>query len=409
MDYKSLKDIYTEAVNGKMVPPLPRQAVRLLIKEEDDSVKVYKQEQDDPATLEGEVDKEYYNDVISPAINRGGDYKLSKIVKERLVDAHCYTDKNYNMLVDFFQAQNITITEGLFTDCQRIFLSKINANENSFQFMDVLAEALNANGQSIDGRTLAGYDKVTELYDMLATDKPASADRSQNAGPGEVFIAFFTKGKKLSFKGSEKTEEEAKGDIEVGGLRMELKGVDGRLKVPNLSYDLSPEKGFKDLIKKGPLEQIRYIALGSHSSAAQIFKPFEKEVISLVSDRPTLETRQDWTLARDIGGYITFKIYAEQNRLNAFLIVDKYSGGGLVCIPVKYNPGNTLTDIKNNIKGRFYLQLDRKGAKVKIGKRPETPSQSTPAVEPVPQSAVMSPPLAPTTQEQPEIDNATLS
>ena len=64
MDYKSLKDIYTEAVNGKMVPPLPRQAVRLLIKEEDDSVKVYKQEQDDPATLEGEVDKEYYNDVI---------------------------------------------------------------------------------------------------------------------------------------------------------------------------------------------------------------------------------------------------------------------------------------------------------------------------------------------------------
>lgn len=411
MEYKSLKDVYTESVNGKVVPPIPRQAVRLLIKEEDDAVKVYKQEQDDPATLEGEVDKDYYDDVISPAINRGGDYKLSKIVKERLKDAGCYTERNYNLLIDFFQKLNITLTENLFTNCQRIFLDKINANEDSFLFINVVAEALNADGQGIDFRSLASYEGITELYDMLPTDRPASADRSLNAGPGEVFIAFFAKGKKLSFKAG-KDQEEAKGDIEVGGVKMELKGIDGRLKVPNLSYDLSPEKGFKSLVKKGPLEQIRYIALGSHASAADTFRPFQDQVRQLLPIESegglsrVLRTREDWTLARDIGGYITFKLYADQNRLGVFLIVDKYSPG-LVCIPVKYAPGNTLTDIKNNIRGRFYLQLDRKGAKVKIGKRPEAATEAPPP-EPV---AIPSPEPAISPQATPsqqEVSNATV-
>jgi len=393
--YKSLKEIYSENVVGKPVPPLPRQSVRLFIKEEDDAIKVYKQEADDPATLEGEVDKEYYDDVISPAITRGGNYQLAKIVKDRLINAGCYTARNYNLLVDFLQTLNITLTEEIFKECERLFLSRLN--QPFISFITVLAEALNANGQNITAQSIASYPEITELYDLLATDKAPRKDQSKNVGPGEVFIAFFANGRKLSSKDEpSSSEEDSKGDIMVGGIKLELKSIDGRLGIKESGIYYKKPKEYFITAPDTLLEKIKYLAFGDYKYADNAFKPFESEVNSIVGDRTSLSFEE----GRDIAGAIILKIYCNKNRLNWFLVVDKRTSY-LNCVPAQITDNESISEILNKMKNRFYILPANDGAKVLIGKRkssdgiakatktkqrkiPETPASSTTTSAPIP-------------------------
>lgn len=362
MPYKSLKDVYSENVVGKSVPPLPRQSVRLFIKEEDDAVKVFKQEADDPATLEGEVDREYYDDVISPAITRGGNYQLAKIVKERLINAGCYTNRNYNLFIDFLQNLNITLTDNVFIECEKLFLSKIN--ESFISFVAVLAEALKVNGQNITAENIASYPGITELYDLLATDKAPRKDQSKNAGPGEVFIAFFANGRKLSSKDEpSSSEEDSKGDIMIGGIKLELKAVNGRLGIKESGVYYKQPKAYFVTSTDTLLEKIKYLTFGDNKFADDAFKPFEAEVNSIVGNKTSLTFDE----GRDIAGAIILKIYCSKNRLNWFLVVDKRTSY-LNCIPSRITGSETILEILNKMKGRFYVLPSNDDAKVLIGK-----------------------------------------
>lgn len=359
MSYKSLKDIYSENVVGKPVPPLPRQSVRLFIKEEDDAIKVYKQEADDPATLEGEVDKEYYDDVISPAISRGGNAQLAKIVKQRLIDAGCFTNRNYNLLVDFAQTLNITLTEKIFKDCEALFVSSIN--QQSFTFVSLLSKVLQENGQTVTPEQIASYTTIRDLINMRATEKTTSEERSGNAGPGEVFIAFFANGKKLYY-GEKVMDEENKGDIEVGGMRMELKGIEGRLKINSSLYPIPPVTYFKTS-NETCVEKIKYLAFGQIGQDQKDFEQFREEVEGMLAGKETLAFKE----ARDIAGCITFKIYCMRNRLSYFVVFNqKHNQMGCMSIPV--NNEDSLQTISSKIRGKFYLAPSNKeGHSLQLG------------------------------------------
>jgi len=403
VSYKSLKEVYSENVVGKPVPPLPRQSVRLFIKEEDEAIKVYKQEADDPATLEGEVDKEYYDDVISPAITRGGNYQLAKIVKERLMNTGCYTNRNYNLLVDFLQTLNITLTEEIFKECERLFLSRLN--QPFISFITVLAEALNANGQNITAQSIASYPEITELYDLLATDKAPRKDQSKNAGPGEVFIAFFANGKKLSSRDeASSSEETSKGDIMIGGVKLELKALDGRLGIKESGVYYKRPKEYFVTAPDTLLNKIKYLAFGDYKYAEDAFKPFESEVNSIIGDRTSLSFEE----GRNIAGAIILKIYCNKNRLNWFLVVDKRTSY-LNCVPAQITDNESISEILNKMKNRFYVLPANGGAKVLIGKSkssdgiakaakpkqgkiPGTPASSTVVPAPIPAVAQVSQP-----------------
>lgn len=359
MSYKSLKQIYSENVVGKPVPPLPRQSVRLFIKEEDDAVKVYKQEADDPATLEGEVDKEYYNDVISPAITRGGNSQLAKIVKQRLTEAGCYTDRNYNLLIDFLQSLNITLTEKIFKDCESMFVSSMN--QASFTFVSLLSKVLQTNGQSITPEMIMSYSGIIDLKNMRATEKTTSEERSGNAGPGEVFIAFFTNGKKLYY-GKKEMSEENKGDIEIGGMRMELKGIEGRLKINSSQYPIPPVTYFKTH-KDTCVEKIKYLAFGLIGQEQKDFEPFRSEVEDMIANKDSLSFKE----ARNIAGCITFKVYCMRNRLSYFVVFNqKHNQMG--CMPISFNSSDSLQTIQSKIRGKFYLAPHNKdGHSLELG------------------------------------------
>ena len=403
MSYKSLKEIYSENVVGKPVPPLPRQSVRLFIKEEDEAIKVYKQEADDPATLEGEVDREYYDDVISPAITRGGNAQLAKIIKQRLNDAGCFTTRNYNLLLDFTQSLNITLTEKIFNDCESLFISSLN--QSYFTFVSVLAQALQSNGQSITTQMIIGYPNLGDLKRMLATEKTSSEDRSGNAGPGEVFIAFFTNGKKLYF-GKKVEDEKNKGDIEVGGIRMELKGIEGRLKINSSSYPIPPTAYFNDP-NNTPVDIIKYLAFGQVGKDTKDFEPFKQEVENLIAGKDL-----SWKEARNIASCIAFKVYCLQNRLSYFIAFNqKHNDMG--CMPIQVNPGDSLKNIQSKISGKFYLapsnkeghslELDRSGPSSnmpvrKLKKKNADPTQTAASATATPAPA---PAAAQVSQSQP--------
>jgi len=398
VSYKSLKEIYSENVVGKPVPPLPRQSVRLFIKEEDEAIKVYKQEADSPATLEGEVDKEYYDDVISPAITRGGNTQLAKIVKQRLNDAGCFTTRNYNLLVDFTQSLNITLTEKIFSDCESLFISSLN--QPYFTFVSVLAQALQSNGQPITTQMIMGYPNLGDLKKMLATEKTSSEDRSGNAGPGEVFIAFFTNGKKLYF-GKKVEDEKNKGDIEVGGIRMELKGIEGRLKINSSSYPIPPTTYFNDP-NNTSMDKIRYLAFGQGGKDTRDFEPFQQEVEGIIAGKDV-----SWKEARNIASCIAFKVYCLQNRLSYFIAFNqKHNDMG--CMPIQVNPEDSLKSIQSKIGGKFYLapsnkeghslELDRSGPSNNMPVRKLKKKNTDPKLTAAPATTTPAPIPAPTVQ-----------
>lgn len=278
--YKSLQDIYLSNSFAKSLPPLPRQTVNLIFEAIADAppptansayVQLFIK---DPSKQEqqfvGNIDVDYFNKIVKPVLSRGaeGAIDVNRLVEKRLSDANI-TKENLIPIFDFIQGTKMQISSENFAKCQSAFKNAI-VSQSPFNIASILSESFNAPLDNISGNT----ESLSTLMDLKA--KAGSADRSNRsgeAGPGEVVIAFFGNGRKLIISSSKTKQQIDRGDVALGELFLEVKGGEGRVyptKEKNATQG-TPGAYYTKNFKENPMNVVKYLTFGDAGLAETRF------------------------------------------------------------------------------------------------------------------------------------------
>jgi hypothetical protein len=272
--YTSLREVYIKSAWGKKLPPLHRQTINWLMEAIADApppapdsayVQLYVK---DPSKNEqqfvGNIEVDYFNKIVKPVLSRGSESAIdtNRLIEKRLKDANITTE-NLNPIFDFIQDTQMKITTENFDKCQGIFKGSIAA-ESIFYISNILSESFNTTVENITNKS----DELLNLMRLRAQGGSAGhGSRSEVSGPGEVVLAFFGNGRKMSIQ-KKKGMPSEKGDVSLGELRIELKGTEARIHpVTEIRYTSehgTAKKGdfFKKNIKTDPKSAIKYIVFG---------------------------------------------------------------------------------------------------------------------------------------------------
>jgi len=279
--YKSLGDIYLQKAFALPVPPLPRQTIKKLFEAIAEApppapdtayVQLYIKDPSKPdQQFIGNIDVDYFNNVLKPVISRGsqGSIDINRLIEKRLKDANITTE-NLNIIFDFIQSTGMKISSENFSRCSMLIKNNL-VSEKSFNIADTLAVGFAANDSNESVEKLsqsikANSGDLLKLMRLKAQESSAFfGERSKVAGPGEVVLSFFGNGKKLVTK-SKGGEQEGKGDIAIGELKIEIKGTEGRIhpatKILYTSQYGTGKKYFDSVVKTDPKSAIKYLVFG---------------------------------------------------------------------------------------------------------------------------------------------------
>jgi hypothetical protein len=345
--YRSLQDIYLNESFAKSLPPLPRQTINWLIEAIADAppaspdsayVQLYVK---DPSKNEqqfiGNIEVDYFNKHVKPVLSRGSEDAIStnRLVAKRLSDANI-TNENFNAIFDFIQSTKMQVTPESFVKCQGVFKSAI-VSQSTFNIAEILSKSFNTPLENITSHTEA----LQKLMQLKVKDAASShANRSKEAGPGEVVIAFFGNGRKLIIS----KEEEGKGDIALGDLYVEVKAGGGRLFKAANSQGTAHGYYIKN-VREAPLNVVKYSALGDNGLKSNEYDDEINKGLAQNIDPRTLATA------------LALRQYQAQHRFAYYTFCDKFTFN---CLGFN-SAGKDLIEISNFYKtniGKNHLGFD---------------------------------------------------
>ena len=318
LPYKNLGELYTETAYHE--PSISRLVSVLL---EDGTVDVISQDTSDPEApaQDYEVDKEYFNNEIKPRLVLGRPDKITvrTIIAKRLLNLNAQNiPTTIDMYQEFIEGLGIVLDD----DKAKKFGSALTGEYTKNTFSNLLKDtyALKADPSS-DDRWQAVFEA-----------KPREGPGGRRApGDGELFISFFSN-----------NERPKTGDVEIKGIKIEVKGLEGRLYAPtgdNLEKLLMPA----DFLLTDPEavlgeQQSEFIVnfiikLAGGGDVREIktlvqlnLKPLYDEIISSRknSNKPllTVSVRATPLLAQIVGAQHLL-LYKKAHEFNNFLIFNK--------------------------------------------------------------------------------------
>ena len=216
LPYKNLGELYVETAYHE--PSISRLVSVLL---EDGTVEVISQDTSSPEApaQDYKVDKDYFNNEIKPrlALGRPEGIEVRNVIKNRLADLNAL---NFEKTTDIYQ--EFIVRMGI----------KLNG-KSAKKFGDALT------GDQVNKNTFSNLLKTT--YDL--EDEPSSTGALWydvfnampdtniygRAGEGELFISFFSD-----------TKRPPTGDVKIEGVKIEVKGLEGRLYKAAVTKDKLP-------------------------------------------------------------------------------------------------------------------------------------------------------------------------
>ena len=311
LPYKNLGELYIETAYHE--PSISR-LVSVLLEDETveappprETVEVISQDTSSPEASAGEytVDKVYFNNEIIPRLELGHPDKITvrTIIAKRLLKLNAQNiATTIDMYQEFIEGLGIVLDD----DKAEKFGSALTGEYTKNTFSDLLKDtyALKADPSS-DDRWQAVFE---------AKPLPIAGGRKQ-PGDGELFISFFSNSKRPPT-----------GDVQIGDVKIEVKGYQGRLYKGLIQRTPLPDKDtFKvypndnkiDFIVKfiinlaggGAYNDIKPIVTGDlNTLATEIYK-------SVTVDKAPLLTR--------IIGAQQLLLYKEEANFNNFLIFNK--------------------------------------------------------------------------------------
>jgi hypothetical protein len=165
----------------------------------------------------GDVVTNYYHDVLVKHVELGSIEKvrIRKLIKERLDSCGGNINQNVDIWQDYINEGNFDLVDEKFLRCENMLLDKIQ-NHDVFSLNELIS---------------AGWNEanINNQYFDQAFETVPEAPLFGRPGASELYLAFFCNG-----------EKPKKGDLNVGGVDIELKGPGGRLyKTPKLVTDFS--------------------------------------------------------------------------------------------------------------------------------------------------------------------------
>ena len=216
LPYKNLGELYIETAYHE--PSISRLVSVLL---EDGTVDVISQDTSDPEApaQDYEVDKEYFNNEIKPRLVLGRPDKITvrTIIAKRLLNLNAQNiPTTIDMYQEFIEGLGIVLDD----DKAKKFGSALTGEYTKNTFSNLLKDtyALKADPSS-DDRWQAVFK---------AKPEPIAGGRKQ-PGDGELFISFFSN-----------NERPLTGDVQIGDVKIEVKGPLGRLYKSLVSKPLEP-------------------------------------------------------------------------------------------------------------------------------------------------------------------------
>ena len=337
LPYKNLGELYIETAYHE--PSISRLVSVLL---EDGTVDVISQDTSDPEApaQDYEVDKEYFNNEIKPRLVLGRPDKITvrTIIAKRLLNLNAQNiPTTIDMYQEFIEGLGIVLDD----DKAKKFGSALTGEYTKNTFSNLLKDtyALKADPSS-DDRWQAVFQ---------AKPEPIAGGRKQ-PGDGELFISFFSK-----------SERPPTGDVQIGDVKIEVKGPLGRLYKSLVSKPLEPV----DFLLADPAavpgkEQSKFIVdfiikLAGGGDAVEIEKLVQFYLLILyneiISSRTGVARNKEFVtvsvkatpLLAQIIGAQQLLLYKNAEKFRNFLIFNNDKTHKFICFMVP----DTLQDILN--------------------------------------------------------------
>jgi len=340
MSWKSLDQVYLQESAGRAVSKLPRQQI---IGEE---VSIYAKQEDKTEHI-GDVSKEYYDGVIKKKVKLGSEenVNLRKEVEKRLENCNGNIDNNAEIWQNYMIEGNFDMSDDNFKSSEDYLLSLITQSK-PFHLKDFVKS------------NWPDADVVNKYYESAFLSIP-KAPVFGRPGAGELYLAYFANG-----------EKPKKGDLNVGGVDIELKGPGGRLfktkKIVDDFSDLQQDYENEDEVLDGIAEFISKMSQTTQYKSmvldlVKLFKDSMLKEYNYFKERGRLRPGNEFTY---VGGLAQLYGYKQIQGFDVFMSFSIQKDGRILFKPVDMRNVNNLIELHNLIsKDTFYkFSINRDGA-----------------------------------------------
>lgn len=340
MSWKSLDQVYLQEAALKKVVKLPRQQII------GEQVSIYAKEEDKTEHI-GNVSREYYDNVLKKRVELGSDenVNLRKEVEERLEKCGGNIDNNADIWQNYMLEGNFAMSDDNFKSSEDYLLSLISQSKPFY-----LTDFIKANWPDAD--------VVNKYYESAFLSIPKTPVFGR-PGAGELYLAYFANG-----------EKPKKGDLNIDGIDIELKGPGGRLfktkKIVNDFSDLQRDYENEDDALDGITEFITKMSQTTQykSMVLELVKMFKDSMLkeySYFKERGKLRPGNEFTY---IGGLAQLYGYKQLQGFDVFMSFSIQKDGRILFKPVDMRNINNLVELHNLIsKDTFYkFSINRDGA-----------------------------------------------
>lgn len=335
----SRKSLEKEAALEKVVK-LPHQRII------GENVSIYVKEKDEIKYV-GDVSKEYYDDVLKKKVELGSEanVNLRKEVEERLEKCNGNIDNNIDIWQNYMLEGNFNMSADNFKSSEDYLLSLISQSKSFY-----LSDFVKTNWPDAD---------VANKYRESAFLSIPKTPVFGRPGAGELFLAYFANG-----------EKPKKGDLNVNGIDIELKGPGGRLfktkKIVDDFSDLQQDCKYEDDILNVVTEFISKASQTTQYKSmildlVKIFKDSMLKEYSYFKERGKLRPGNEFTY---IGGLSQLYGYKQLQGFDVFMSFSKQKDGRILFKPVDMRNISNLVELHNLVrKDTFYkFSINRDGA-----------------------------------------------
>jgi hypothetical protein len=340
MRWKSLDQVYLQESAFRKVSKLPRQRII------GEKVSIYAKEKDETEYV-GDVSKEYYDEVLKKKVELGSEanVNLRKEVEERLEKCNGNIDNNVEIWQKYMLEGNFDMSDDNFDSSEDYLLSLISQSKPFY-----LSDFVKTNWPTAD---------VANKYYESAFLSIPKAPVFGRPGAGELYLAYFANG-----------EKPKKGDLNVDGVDIELKGPGGRLlktkKIVDDFSDLQRDYDNEDDVLDGIAEFIGKASQTTQYKSmildlVRLFKDSMLKEYNYFKERGRLRPGNEFTY---VGGLAQLYGYKQLQGFDVFMSFSIQEDGRILFKPVDMRNINNLVELHNLIsKDTFYkFSINRDGA-----------------------------------------------
>jgi len=340
MSWKSLDQVYLKESAFREVSKLPRQQII------GEKVSIYAKEKDETEYV-GDVSREYYDDVLKKKIELGSEANVNirKEVEERLEKCNGNIDNNVEIWQNYMIEGNFDMSDDNFDSSEDYLLSLISQSKPFY-----LSDFVKTNWPAAD--------VANKFYKSAFLSIPKTPVFGR-PGAGELYLAYFANG-----------EKPKKGDLNVGGVDIELKGPGGRLfktkKIKDDFSDLQKDYETEDQVLENIADFITKISETAQykSMVLELVKTFKDSMLkeySYFKERGRLRPGNEFTY---IGGLAQLYGYKQLQGFDVFMSFSIQKDGRILFKPVDMRNVSNLVQLHNLIsKDTFYkFSINRDGA-----------------------------------------------